>query len=215
MKFYLSIILFAAILITAGCTNSDSIINQPIVKAESLEKSNSTNPQILAAQKLIEKQPDDPKGYVQLSIAFIRLARETGDFSLNSQAETAVGKALEIAPNDQSARKLKASLHLTLHRFTEALELGQKLQIEFPNDAFIYGILTDANIELGNYKTAVENAQKMVDLKPNTASYARVAHLRSLYGDHLGAVEMYKTAARTADPTEKETQSWCLVQLGR
>jgi len=54
----------------------------------------------------------------------------------------------------------------------------------------------------------------MVDLKPNSNSYARVAHLRSLYGDHAGAVEMFKTAARTADPADKEAQSWCLVQLG-
>ena len=54
----------------------------------------------------------------------------------------------------------------------------------------------------------------MVDLKPNASSYARVSHIRSLYGDHEGAVEAMKTAARTADPQDAEEQSWCLVQLG-
>ncbi len=164
--------------------------------------------------KLIEKVPDSPTPYVQLAAIYVKKARETGDFSLNSKAETAVDKALQITPEDVSARKLKASLYLTFHRFAEALEMGKKLQAEFPTDAFVYGVLTDANIELGNYKEAVEAAQKMVDLKPNSNSYARVGHLRSLYGDHNGAVEMFKTAARTADPQDKEAQSWCLVRLG-
>lgn len=173
-----------------------------------------TDPLMQKAQSLIEKSPDLPIGYTQLAALFAKRARETGDFDLNSKAETAVGRALELDPADITARKLQASLSLTFHRFSKGLELGTKLQKDFPNDPFVYGVLTDANAELGNYDQAVEAAQKMVDLKPSTASYARVAHLRSLYGDHNGAVEMFKTAARAADPLDKEAQSWCLVQLG-
>ena len=138
----------------------------------------------------------------------------TGDFSLNTLADNSINKALEVAPADASARKLKASLHLTFHRFSDALALGEQLKSEFPKDAFIYGVLTDANAELGNYEAAVASAQSMVDLKPNSSSYARVAHMRSLYGDHKGALEMYTQAARTADPGDKEAQAWCIVQLG-
>lgn len=172
------------------------------------------NADINAALKTIEKMPESPDGYTVLAVAYIKKARQTGDFSLNSKAETAVKKALEIEPNNAIARKLEASLHLTLHRFSEALEAGTKLTKDFPADAFGYGVLTDANAELGNYPQAIEAAQKMVDLKPNSSSYARVAHLRSLHGDTQGAIEMFKTAAKTADPTDKEAQSWCLVQLG-
>ena len=88
-------------------------------------------------------------GYTQLAAIYIKRARATGDFSLNSKAQTAIDKALEIAPEEGAARKLKSSLHLTFHRFAEALELGKKLQTEFPTNAFIYGVLTDANAELG------------------------------------------------------------------
>ena len=109
---------------------------------------------------------------------------------------------------------MKASLHLTFHRFDKALELGKQLEKDFPKDAFVLGVLTDANVELGNYEAAFAYGQKMVDIKPNTSSYARAAHLRSLDGDHTGAVELFKLAARAADPTDKESQSWCLVQLG-
>lgn len=169
---------------------------------------------IAAALELIEKVPDAPDGYNRLASAYIRRARETGDFSLNQKAETAVSRALEIAPADVTAQKLRASLHLTFHRFADALEAGGKLRESYPKDAFVYGVLTDANIELGNYTEAVEAAQAMVDLRPNMESYARVSLARSLYGDTDGAIEAMSLAARIADPQDREAQSWCLVHLG-
>jgi tetratricopeptide (TPR) repeat protein len=177
-------------------------------------QASAADPKTQAAEDLIKLMPDSPKGYNSLASIYIKNARLSGDFSLNTRAEAAVDKALELDAADIQARKLKASLHLTFHRFAEALEMGKKLQQEFPKDAFVYGVLTDANVELGDYEAAVRAAQKMVDLKPNSSSYARVGHLRSLYGDTGGAIEAMKTAARTADPQDPEEQSWCLVQLG-
>lgn len=170
--------------------------------------------EIAAAQKIIEKLPDAPIGYSKLAVAYIRRARETGDFSLNSNAQTAINRALEIEPQNYDAQKLNASLLLTFHRFAEALEAGKKLQTVNPHDAFVYGVLTDANIELGNYQEAVETVQKMVDTKPNMESYARVAHVRSLHGDSNGAIEAMSLASRVANPMDKEAQSWCLTYLG-
>ena len=174
----------------------------------------SADPEVNAALDFIRKTPDSTAGYNQLAVLYIKQARKTGDFSIYGAAETAVGKALKVDPKDFTARRLQSSLHLTYHRFSEALALGNDLNAETPNDAFVFGVLTDANVEIGNYDEAVRSAQKMVDLKPNTASYARVAHIRSLYGDHSGAVEMFKLAARTADPADAEARAWCLVQLG-
>lgn len=205
-------IILNAILWGGGCSTQKEVSanSGKISRTEASPKDS----EIITAEKLIESNPKSAKGYIQLASLYIKRARETGDFSLNSKAQTAVTKALEAEPDNLDSMKLKASLHLTFHRFAEALEYGRQLQQDNPNDSFFYGVLTDANAELGNYKEAVEAAQKMVNLKPNTSSYARVAHLRSLYGDHNGSVEMFKLAARTADPLDKETQSWCLVQLG-
>lgn len=177
-------------------------------------QASAADPRIKTAEDMVRLMPDSPRGYNQIAAFYIKQARRTGDFSLNTKAETAVNKALELDAADIQARKLAASLQLTFHRFAEALELGTKLREEFPNDAFVYGVLTDANAELGNYDAAVKAVQKMVDLKPNASSYARVAHIRVLYGDTEGALEAMKTAARTADPQDSEEQSWCLVQLG-
>lgn len=209
MRFFVLIISIFIVGVLGGCT-----AHMEELPLAAVPRAAAPDTEIAAAMKLIEKAPDSAIGYNQLAVIYIKRARYAGDFQLNAQAEKAVNKALEISPNDETARKLQASLNLTYHRFADALELGKKLQNDFPKDAFVYGILTDANVELGNYPDAVAAAQKMVDLRPNSNSYARVAHLRSLHGDHPGAVEMYKMAARTADPQDEEAQSWCLVQVG-
>lgn len=197
--------------IASGCSLGEAGVGKT---AAASSVTNESDPEIRTALQFIEKVPDSVMGYDQLAVLYIQRARRTGDFALYSKAETAVKKALEISPQSPSTRKLNASLMLTFHRFDEALAYGKQLQTEAPNDAFVYGVLTDANVELGNYDDAVAAAQKMVDLKPNSSSYARVAHLRSIFGDHKGAVEAFTTAARTTDPMDKEAQSWCLVQLG-
>lgn len=211
---FLNVFLAVTVLISSSCVEYQSSLASVSTGAVVEENAQAADPEIAAAQKTIEKMPDSANGYNRLAAIYIRKARETGDFGLNSNAETAVKKALEIDPANADARKLQASLQLTFHRFPEALELGRQLQKDFPNDAFVYGVLTDAHVELGNYAEAIDAAQKMVDLKPNMSSYARVAHLRSLHGDHEGAIEMFKLAARTANPSDKEAQSWNVVQIG-
>jgi tetratricopeptide (TPR) repeat protein len=205
-------IFVCSILALGGCSVNSG--HSEAAKAASVVSANETDPEIKSALSAIEKFPELPAVYNQLAIAHIKHARKSGDFSSNAKAEAAVEKALAISANDPTARKLKASLSLTFHRFEEALEQGKLLTAENPKDAFGYGILTDANVELGKYDEAVAAGQQMVDLRPDSNSYARVAYVRSLFGDHNGAVEMYKTAARTADPMDREAQSWCLVQLG-
>ncbi len=211
-KLYL-LLLIVAVCFVGACSSAKS--ESQIVQTTNANSLNDTeDADVNSALKIIEKLPESPEGYSQLAIAYIKRARQTGDFSLNSKAETSVKKALEIDPKNAISLKLRASLHLTFHRFNEALEAGKQLTKDFPQDAFGYGVLSDAHAELGNYKDAISAVQKMVDLKPNSSSYARVAHLRSLHGDTNGAIEMFKTAARTTDPSDKEGQSWCLVQLG-
>lgn len=210
----LSLSLAIGTLANSACVEQKPTVASASPNSVAEETSVSTNPRIQKAQALIEKMPNSPRGYNSLAIAYIKSARETGDFSLNSKAETAVNRALEVEPENLDAYKLKASLHLTFHRFQEGLEAGLELQKTNPNDAFIYGVLTDANIELGNYKEAAEAAQKMVDLRPNMESYARVSYVRTHYGDSDGAIEAMSLAARIADPMDKEAQAWCLTYLG-
>lgn len=217
MKRRILLLLCLTVAVVAATTSACGEQESALVSASpnsAVENKTAEDERIRKAESMIEKMPDSSAGYINLAAAFIQSARETGDFGLNSKAETAVNRALEIEPENPSAQKLKASLHLTFHRFADALEAGKKLQKDFPKDAFVYGVLTDANVELGNYKEAVEAAQTMVDLKPSMESYARVSHVRSLHGDTSGAIEAMSLAARIADPQNREARSWCLTYLG-
>ncbi|MCA1636979.1 MAG: tetratricopeptide repeat protein [Acidobacteria bacterium] len=124
---------------------------------------------------------------------------------------------LKSPPPKRKSKKCRTrqkALLLTFHRFEEALNFGKQLQQAYPQDAIVYGVLTDANIELGNYKEAIDAAQQMVNLRPNMESYARVSHVRSLHGDAEGAIEAMTLAARSANPSDREAQAWCLTTLG-
>jgi len=170
--------------------------------------------QIQKAQGIIEQTPSDPKGYNLLCAAYMKKARETGDFGFNANAETALNKSLEIAKSEDNydAIKLKAMLLLAYHRFGEALETARQAREIQPNDPQNYGAITDALIELGDYKEAFESAQTMMNMRPGTSSYTRVSYLRELQGDVKGAIEAMRAAAEAApDP---ETVAWCRVHLG-
>ena len=169
---------------------------------------------IQIAQQAIAQSPEKPDGYNLLASAFMQKARETGDFGFNARAEGTLLRSLEIEPDNYDAIKLHAKLLLTYHRFGEALEVARRAQALRPDDHDNYGAITDANVELGNYAPAIEAAQKMVDLRPDSASYARVSYLRSLHGDGEGAIEAMKVAVKAANPNDREGAAWCRVHLG-
>ena len=169
---------------------------------------------ILQAVRAIERMPDRSEGYNQLAAAYMQLARETFDFELNSKAEEAIKRSLEVEADNYDALKLRAKLQLTYHRFNEALETARRAQTIRTDDHDVWGQMTDAFVELGDYARAVEAAQKMVDLRPDSSSYARVSYLRSLHGDTQGAIQAMRAAVRAANPNDAEAMAWCRVQLG-
>ncbi|MEP6900117.1 MAG: tetratricopeptide repeat protein [Actinomycetota bacterium] len=188
----------------------DAALLQPVKS----DRATPTDRQIEAAQSAIEKYSTDPGGYNLLAAAFMQKARETGDFSLNARAEKSLEQSFKLAPDNYEAIKLQATLELNYHRFADALETAQRAQQINSGDHEIYGAMVDALVELGEYERAVKAAQKMVDLRPDTASYSRISYLRSLHGDRKGAIDAMKMAADAASPQNTESMAWCRVHLG-
>ncbi len=54
----------------------------------------------------------------------------------------------------------------------------------------------------------------MVDLRPDSSSYARVSYLRSLHGDTEGRFRRWLRHVKAANPNDPEGVAWCRVQLG-
>jgi len=169
---------------------------------------------IQTAQRVVEQHPNQPESYNLLASAFMQKARETNDFGFNARAEAALGRSLEIAPDNYDTLKLRAKLLLIHHRFAEALDLAQGLKTIRSDDHDVYGMLTDAQVELGDYPAAIQAAQQMVNLRPDSSSYARVSYLRSLHGDGEGAIEAMTVAVKAAGPNDPEGAAWCRVHLG-
>ena len=187
---------------------------EPLASTANSKFATPADSRIQAAQRTVEQHPNKAESFNLLASAYLQKARETNDFGFNSRAEAALGRSLELAPDDYDALKLRGKLLLTYHRFSDALELARKLQTIRPDDHDLYGMLTDAEVELGNYAEAIAAAQKMVDLRPDSNSYARVSYLRSLHGDAEGAIQAMTVAVKASDPNDPEGIAWCRVHLG-
>jgi|DewCreStandDraft_2_1066082.scaffolds.fasta_scaffold00162_96 tetratricopeptide (TPR) repeat protein len=164
-------------------------------------------------QLRLRERPSDQRTYVELGTAYLQKARETGDPGFYAKAEDMLAKAFELQPDDPEAMTAMGTLALARHQFQQALEWGQRALAVNPSRAAIYGVLGDALVELGRYDEAVAAVQHMVDLRPDLASYSRVAYLRELHGDVEGAIEAMQMAVQAGAPGSEGT-AWTQVQLG-
>lgn len=170
---------------------------------------------VQAAKKLIEKNPKNFEAYNALALALSRRARETSDVNFYAQAEEALQKSFAISPDNFDGQRIHVWLLLGRHEFAAALDEAKKLNKKLPDDVMLYGFLTDANVELGNYKDAERAAQWMLDLRPgNLPGLTRAAYLRELYGDIDGALELMNIAYQSTPPSEVEDGAWILTQMG-
>lgn len=162
----------------------------------------------------IKKNPDDVKSRLSLAALFIQEARITGNFLYyDAAAMKYVNDVLKKEPANFEALIYKAIIQLSQHHFADGLTTAQQAQKSNPYNAFIYGIMVDANVELGNYTAAVESSDKMVSIRPDLRSYSRIAYLREIHGDIPGAIEAMKMAIEAGMPGHESTE-WCRAQLG-
>jgi tetratricopeptide (TPR) repeat protein len=162
--------------------------------------------------KLVD-QPGSTLLNSQLGWALIQQQRETADAALYASAEQAFGAALKADANNVDAMLGQGALALSRHDFTRAIEWGQRASTLNPFRAQAYGVIADAQIELGRYPEAVATVQKMVDTRPDLSSYSRVSYVRELHGDVPGAIDAMRRAVDAGNPTHEGTL-WSLYQLG-
>ena len=162
----------------------------------------------------LRENPDDHKSRLLLAQAYMQEARITGDHPYyDGAAVKLLNEVLKADPENFEALCCKASLSLTQHHFAEGLALAQKAQKINPNSAYVYGLLTDANVEMGHYDEAVKMADKMNAVRPDLPAYARVSYLREIYGDVPGAIQAMDYAVKAGYPGLEQTE-WTRVALG-
>ena len=170
------------------------------------------------AQQLIDKlqsNPKDIKAAIALTSLYIQEARITGNnMYYDAAALKYINQVLDNEPKNFEALTLKSILFLSQHHFADGLAIAKKAQKINPYNALIYGLLVDGNVEMGNYKAAVENSDKMCSIRPDIRSYSRISYLREIYGDYPGAIEAMKLAVGAGGAGDEPTE-WARVQLAR
>lgn len=163
---------------------------------------------------LLKSMPDSDKPYTTLASVYMMEARVTGDHPYYYPAALRVIEAgLEKDPRSNELRMQKASVLLSLHRFEEARVLASQLCTQMPRVATVYGMLCDANLELGRTSEAVQAATAMMNLRPGIESYARVSYLRERHGDMEGALSAMKMAVQSGLPGTEDA-AWTRVTYG-
>ena len=146
---------------------------------------------------------------------YIQEGRNTGNFTYYNEAALKCLDRILLQDNKNfEALTFKATILLSQHRFEEGLALGEQIKQMYPYNAYIYGLLVDANVELGNYEAAIEAADEMVSIRPDIRSYSRIAYLREIHGDIAGAIKAMKLAVDAGAQGDENTE-WCRVQLGK
>lgn len=209
-----AVLAFGGVLRSAPAAGAGDAL--PSAIAAELQKgfaAGDTQAEVAGLQAELRLYPHNVKALDTLGLAYQQRARETADPTYYGKADGILHRALQLAPRDLIATAGLGQLALSRHQFRHALELGLRAKSISPTTAGVYGVIGDAELELGRYPQAFAAFDRMNAIKPDVASYARVSYARELLGDTRGALRAMSLAASAA-VGEREASSWTHVQLG-
>src|SRR5262245_52248788 len=149
-------------------------------------------------QATLAANADDERSWMLLGLAYEQRARETGDPTYYGKAAAALNRALALDGSDSLAIGGLGSLALPRHRFALPPRRGSRALALAPSTARHYGVIGDAELELGRYRQAFRDFDAMNRLRPSLSSYARISYGRELRGDTAGAISAMKLAIDAA-----------------
>ena len=204
---------------TSTAENSSSNLEIPalfertgdLAKASEWQK---TREKVDELKKKLAKDPNDVKVRLQIATIYLSEARITGEHPYYYPAVLKIlDGVLYLNPNNFEATTYKSSVKMSQHQFSEARDLAEAARKINPDNAYVYGVLVDANVELGYYKEAIAMSDKMQALKPSLESYSRASYLREIYGDFKGSISAMKLAVEAGMPGS-EPFCWSKKTLG-
>jgi Tfp pilus assembly protein PilF len=155
----------------------------------------------------IAANPQNYKAKLNLAQGYIQEARITGNHTYYDQAALdLLDDVLQSEPKNFDALCCKATVLLSQHHFEEGLVVAKQALPLNTNSAFVYGLMCDANVELGNYPEAIKMSDKMVSIRPDNRSYSRISYLREIHGDLPGAIQAAKMAIAAGYPGLEQTE---------
>src|SRR5271156_3095258 len=179
---------------------------------------NATDDLIKRLQARVKRQPEDHAGYAALGATYLQKGRETADAADYELAKSALEKSLDLLSNDPAAAFAMTQMAVVCmveHRFEDALTWAHKALALGSGDPSPWAIAGDALADMGDYKGASEAYSKLDALygsadEQSAFSYQRDSRnyfLRFVAGDTQGAIELMRSAVRTAIETHMPAEN--------
>ena len=162
----------------------------------------------------LNSRPSDAGAAMLLADALLRQARATSDGRPSNRAASVVAAVLKEDPGQYDALRLLGAIDLSRHRFRDALDVARRARDLRPRDAWNYGVMGDALVELGEYDDAFEAFNTMVSIRPGADAYARISYARELRGDLAGALDVMELAASATSEHDAEAKAWYIAHAG-
>ncbi len=173
-----------------------------------------TDKVISGLEDRLKREPKNIDIHVALATAYLQKVRESADTQYYARVEKLLLQADNISKDNPEVLVTKAFLAYGRHDFYKGLNYAQQAVDGNPRKALYYGALADGQVEVGKYEEAVKSVQKMVDIRPDLSSYNRIAYLRELNGDIVGAQNALNLAI-SAGAASLENVAFSQVELGK
>jgi tetratricopeptide (TPR) repeat protein len=218
-RFVLAFVIFSTVAMLGISWWKDARAAAVPVKAGTAPVAITTRAELEQTVRTLEarlaSQPGDADAVLRLAEALIRVQRVDGDAEAVVTAERHLRALLATTPQHYEAQRLLGAVLLSQHRYRDALREAHKARAMEPRDAWNYGVIGDAHLELGEYDEAFAAFDRMGSLRPGPPAYARVAYALELKGDLDGALESMRMAADGTSAHDAEGQAWHYAQLGQ
>ncbi|MEO7659852.1 MAG: tetratricopeptide repeat protein, partial [Pyrinomonadaceae bacterium] len=221
---YRAIIVFT--MLFNGCGDETKTLpEEPTVPtfAQRPESANG-NQTILFLEARIKNDPEDFIALNKLSSEYLQQMRVTGDVRYLELALKTAKASLAVLPAEQNKGALAAlaRAQFSSHDFAGSHESAMRLTEIDPGKAYVYQLLGDAYLELGDYDQAKDAFTRMKTLGAiqsltDVAVEQRLARMAMLYGDSAVAKNHLRRAIRIAEDSPgipAETVAFTYWQLG-
>ncbi len=140
--------------------------------------------------------------------------RTRPDSAQFERAKAIVAEQVKRKPGEAHVWTLQAWTYMLEHRFEAALAAAENADRLAPDEPRTLALMSDALVELGRYDAAASVTQRLADLTPGIPAWTRAAHLRFLFNDLAGAIQIMDMAARAGEQ-RGEASAWTWLDLAR
>lgn len=161
------------------------------------------------------RQPDAARQWIAVGRGWLERVHARSDSGELLEAEACARAAQVRQPDSVDALELQASAKLNAHDFHGALALAETALKQSPEHVNLWGIKSDALLELGDYSAAAAAAQRQMQLWPGASAQARAAYFQWLHGDVEAAKRTLIVALRGRDEATPVFNAWLWQEVAR